>query len=565
MTDLSNSIFYKIRFDITANDSEDDLVWKIVNHVRYWLDKKYNRDGANALNCSSRHWSYLKKGGTLLSADKRVFIETAYFSQWDFLPLHDYWACRISERSTPQAEYAPREWITEIGIEPCPIGTVTFSCVLSYIDRPGFIGRCEDEPPPNVPRLILNILNDTSILCHLNTEPITLTPTPLNAGDFASFWESVLKESRRIPYIFVNKKYDSERDEWVFAVDPEKLSVAAGGNARVFYVNDNRVVAEMNELCPKNYRCYNGAIRIYYPDVNLEEVLDSHRHRYLSATTIEEFGEEQVVQMIRRALAQDVHFYETFFRIDDCREKQAIYDRYKHAKEARTKLAEEKARTEIEHQQQIDDYFEFASREEEERIKAESKLANIEDVLRKVKEENHNLSTEIESYRTLAAKNAELERVCENRLATKTLPSTPMEIAQYFDAVFGDRIAFSEDAERTLKGCRIPLGDLWEHLYALATVMVDLQLYGNGDIYSEFRQKTGIDVARGEGTMTRKDKKLMRQFVTKYHGEEIDIEAHITFPRLSQSIHFGFSKKDQRLVIGSCGEHKQIYSTQKHK
>ncbi len=35
MTDLSNSIFYKICFDITANDSEDDLVWKIVNHVRY--------------------------------------------------------------------------------------------------------------------------------------------------------------------------------------------------------------------------------------------------------------------------------------------------------------------------------------------------------------------------------------------------------------------------------------------------------------------------------------------------------------------------------------------------
>lgn len=565
MTDFSNSIFYKINFTIAAND-DDELLWKIINHVRCWLDRKYNRDSQDLLNCGNRQWSYLKNGGTLLSKDKRVFIETAYFYQREANPFQGWWACRISERSKPQAEYAPREWITEIGIEPeVAMNTVNFSLVLSYIDRPGFIGRCEDEPPPNVPRLIRNILRDTSVRCYHGLDTVSLTPTSLDAEDVASFWQSILDEMRRMPYIFISRKYDSERGEWVCPVDPDKLAVAAGGNARVFYANDNHVIAQMNDIFPQSYRCYNGAIRIYYPNVDLGEVLDPHRHRYLSAATIEDFGEEQVVRMIRRALAQDVYFYETFFRIADCRKKQHLYEQVSHIKESRAKFAEEKARIAIEHQQQIDDYFALAAHEEEERFKVESRLADIEDILRKTKEENHNLSTEIESYRSLAAKNAELERVCENRLATKKLPTTPQEVVQYFDAVFGDRIAFSEDAERTLKGCRIPLDDLWEHLYALATVMVDLQLYGSGDIYNEFRLKTGIDVSRGEGTMTRKDKKLMRQFVTDYHGEEIDIEAHITFPRLSQSIHFGFSEKDQKLVIGSCGEHKQIYSTQKHK
>jgi hypothetical protein len=65
--------------------------------------------------------------------------------------------------------------------------------------------------------------------------------------------------------------------------------------------------------------------------------------------------------------------------------------------------------------------------------------------------------------------------------------------------------------------------------------------------------------------MTRKDKELMKQFATVYDGEVIDTEPHITFPKLAQSIHFGYSDKEGKIVVGHCGEHLNIYSTQKRK
>ena len=85
------------------------------------------------------------------------------------------------------------------------------------------------------------------------------------------------------------------------------------------------------------------------------------------------------------------------------------------------------------------------------------------------------------------------------------------------------------------------------------------------DPYKEFRSRTGIDASRGEGRMTRKDSKLMEQFKTHYDGRVIDIEPHITYGRESQSVHFGFDAETGKIIIGHCGEHLDIYSTQKRK
>lgn len=79
--------------------------------------------------------------------------------------------------------------------------------------------------------------------------------------------------------------------------------------------------------------------------------------------------------------------------------------------------------------------------------------------------------------------------------------------------------------------------------------MWELYFTQSGDIYKEFVARTGIKAKRGEGSMTRSDAKLMRQFVTEYKGESINIEAHITYGKLGQSIHFGFSNNDKKLSL----------------
>lgn len=95
--------------------------------------------------------------------------------------------------------------------------------------------------------------------------------------------------------------------------------------------------------------------------------------------------------------------------------------------------------------------------------------------------------------------------------------------------------------------------------------MCELYKDGTGDIFKIFQERTGKNAKRGEGTETRKDKALMRQYTTIVEGENKGMEAHLTYAKLGQSIHFGYFKKLKKLVIDHCGKQLNNYSTRKVK
>lgn len=75
----------------------------------------------------------------------------------------------------------------------------------------------------------------------------------------------------------------------------------------------------MTLLCkPEKFGCYSGNVRIYLPHPHVDDVADSYRHRMIYARDIVD-NEEDIYGMLRRALAQDVHFYEDMFRVEDCK------------------------------------------------------------------------------------------------------------------------------------------------------------------------------------------------------------------------------------------------------
>ena len=564
MIELNNSIFYKVKFNIDALEENCDLIWKVIYHIKTWLLRKYNKK-TETISSRNTVWGRLKKGATLRSFDRRtIFIETESFEE---APNMNFWACRISEQQAPQAGYAPREWITEVGIKPIQKGRVEFSCVISYLDRPGFIGICENEPFPNVPNLIKYILQDEGCSCTLGDEKISIEPQLLRPGEWLPFWENVQRPERVLPYIFVSVK-DEEHSDFATVsetIDPQQLAIAAGGNAKVFYAKDSSVLEEMDFYCPQEYKCYNGALRIYQPQMNLEDALDHRRHRYIGANLISELGQDKVIQMIRRALAQDVHFYESFFRVKDCRLKQEAHSRQLRLIELKRHHEEESMQITQEKEEQTEYWCGVALVEEEKRLRAEEEWEHLSVDMQAIRDECYRLSAEIESYRPLQAKNAELERACSNRLNTKTYPASPLDIINYFDAAFSDCIAFSEDVAKSVKDCTIPPDELWSNLFHLATTMRELYMFCHGDIYREFRNRTGISLGRGEGANTHQNKKLMRQYETEYHGIIIDIEAHIKCSRNYQRIHFGFCQEEQKVIVGWCGAHKDNATTQRVK
>jgi Uncharacterized protein containing TOPRIM domain, potential nuclease len=527
LKDLYATLFYKIKFSVEVKDKNEDLLWKIVCHTKNWLVKKHNR-AEEILPTKNRDWSSLKAGGMIQGKEIKIISENCYVED----PFHtSFWACKIIEPTEIKNGFAPRRWITEFGFEPISPGAATFSCIISYSDRPGFLGDYEPIPRPNIPNIIKNIWNDNTLVCYNGIDSLTSTPKELRPGDWLDFWERVKNPERKMPYIYVsplNKPDDAEKP---ILVNPAQLAIATGGNALVFYAEDPGVTDEMNYFCPEDYKCYDGTIRVYYPDLNEDDPRDAKRHRFLSSSYIIKTGSDHIIDITRRAIAQDANFYDNFFRIDDCRAMREGILRKKRLDELKEKHSRELKDTE-------NSALALAEEAEEKQLEAEDQVASLKEDLSRLQEENYRLRTENESYYLLAKENSDLKKSANNRLAIKEYPHSAQDIVRYFDS-------------------------LWKVFFALATVMTDLYLHGNGDIYAEFRRKTGIEIGRGEGKMTRSNKTLMKQYSTEYHGETVNIEAHITFSTIGQSIHFGFHQKDQKIIIGWCGKHLDNYSTKK--
>lgn len=557
MIDLNSTMFYKVKFKISLQDSEKDLLWLVVSHIKNWQTRKWNKE-SKLISDNVKTWSNLKKGSTISSTDKKTVKIVSDVCYVDEPENGTYWACKIIETPFSDTRFAPRRWVTEVGFEPINANSAYFSCVISYSDMADFIGECEPMPAPNVPGLVRRVITDKYISCESGIDKISIYPQEIASGQWMGFWERLQNEERNIPYIYISPKNNSMEDENCLCATPKDIATAAGGNALVFYATDKAVTEEMNYFTPQELACYNGMIRIYYPGVKTTDELDHNRHRYLRPNQIESMGERAVCQILHRALAQDVTFYDKFFRIDDC---QAMVDanvRQKRLKELQA-IHQEKLK-EVENETMV-----LAVDEEEKRLLVEAERDRLSAELADLKAENYILTQQNESYRSLAQDNAALSKAVNSRFNTKNYPNSPEDVVNYFEATFGDKIQFTDDARKSLKSCKMDLSDLWSALFALSTAMWDLYFTQGGDIYKEFKTRTGIKATRGEGTMTRADAKLMRQFVTDYNGESINIEAHITYAEKEQSIHFGFSDNDRKIIIGSCGEHKEIYSTRKRK
>ena len=554
MSNLSAIMLYKAKFSIASTEENTDLLWNIVLHIKSWQTGKWNCNGQTIIPTYMPKWSTLKTGGRIYSADNStVYIES------EFCVNHSerYWACKITEKRKPAPGCAPRQLVTEIGYEQTKQNKADFSCVVSYSDLPGFIGPCESIPSSSLPRLITNILSDSTIRCTCGFDDLSGVPQKLTQDDWPEFWKRITSPERELPYVYISPiKINYETDETVLLINPNTLAKAVCGNALVFYADTAAFVKEMNGCCDANYNCYGGAIRIYQPNIKKLSKEDSIRHRFLTAANINEIGCDQIIQIFRRALSQNVYFYESFFRIDDCKRKIADIARQRRLMEIQDQ-----------HIAQMDELknekFDEAVEEEQGRLEAEAREEILRAELTDSKREKYNLQCQIETYRSAANRNEGLETALQSRNEIHRYPKSPFDIIAYFSKMFGDRIAFSADAIKSAKDCSIPPEDLWKVFFNLATVMRDLLLDDCSNTYDRFKSITGIDCSRGEGTMTRKDRDLMKQFDTCYKDEIIDIEPHITFPRISQSIHFGFSDNERKIVVGHCGKHLEIYSTQK--
>lgn len=569
MQDLNATMFYKTKFNIkTVDEQPNDLLWCLVLHIRSWITHKLNlRDKPPVIEERMGNWSYFKKGSKFfdLNGMNRIYAESVYHQVSDD-PSTVSWACKIVENpeldknsELDNNRYAPREWITEIGYRATSSNSAELSYVITYSDMAGFIGFCQPVPAPFVPRVIRSIMEDGRLKCSIGPNPVSLKPTKLNPGDYPTFHEALFDSNREVPIIYISpKRLAEDSDEAQVLVNPIKIADSVAGNAIVFYADSLDFTREMKYMENSNYLCSGGAIRVYFPNIKIGDESDPNRHRFLSARFIEEHGEEKIIELFRRAIAQDVHFYEKLFRIDDCK---ALVEADKH----RAKIERIRAQSQGEADEATAAFLE----ESDKREAAERTIRSLREENDLLKIENSNLGNNIAIYRDRANQVNQIEAAARQVRSISEYPNSPPTIARYFETVYPERIAFTERAYRSLDDCKTKNDVLWEIFYYIATTLFDLIKANPAQAYNDFKNKTGWEIARGEGHQTRVDSKLMRQYVDTYDGQEIDIEAHIkNGVKESDSkfvrIYFAYDPSvSDKIIIGHCGKHLENYSTRK--
>ena len=564
MSELGSIVFYKTKFDISC-EQEPDLLWRIVLKISDWMTEKAKTKN-DFLPKERSIWSFFRNGISVLRSNRQhIWMKSFLFERKEDNKV--FWACRIKEDYPPHGDYAPRTWMTEIGFQQNEHGKATFSLLLSYRDKPGFIGRCEAEPNPTVPSLIRLILRDQDLHCTVSGYPIKLEPTQLKVGDFEEFWQKVQDPNRDIPIIYISPYNNGGKVTYL--LDPMKLAKDLGSAALVYFGGSLDFEREMNAgITDTEWGCSHGRVRVY---ASRPSLLDTHRHRFFTVSQLRK-GADSVYQILRRALAQDIYSYETMFRIEDCTWKKLRYE----LEEGKQKACELK--------QTLQETFELAEQtDQENKEKINASRRDIESLYRYIEElENENKILKNKTYALSycednSCHSHESSIEIENfRKLLKEYPLSPEQIMDLFLLLYKDRLDITEQGRKSLSSkywkthARARCEVLWDILSAICCILHPLYEKRVTDVEGKFEQQTGIQMATGEGRQTRKNGELMRNYQDAYQGRCIDIQPHLksgvkpSEPKFMR-IYFAYDKDTNKIIIGFCGEHLDNHSTGKMK
>lgn len=146
------------------------------------------------------------------------------------------------------------------------------------------------------------------------------------------------------------------------------------------------------------------------------------------------------------------------------------------------------------------------------------------------------------------------------------MPKTAVDIGMYFKQVFPEKIDFSDRGLKSLRDCTTKVETLWDCFHQMATHLADMYRVGSSDIEEDYKTRTGWTLKRGEGKMTRKDKKLMAQRIDSYEGREINIEPHVANGNKESDpdfirVYFAYDGVTRKIIIGHVGKHLDNYTS----
>ena len=558
-------------FTYAPADGSDEVISTVIS----WLMKKKVlskehcdsfRDGAYSTPDGWKGTTELEQGKTALVSKRNSGV-----------PGCVVWAMELDEQDH-RLIYG--RWHTRIGI----IGNAD-SCIVNiqlsrYIVR-GFIG--EAAPPiPSTPRIVKMLFSDEANVVRvgstfLNDKPIYLTSETLTS----KFIPDLTDPDRTLSLILITTDEESKLP----VRNLKNLTKQLFGMADIYVLDwhDRALMDTYREVFLKNTPAYDygmecSSLKIYCKPVDLTVPTDNEMWMAYAKYLIDRYtrhGENRFINVFRQGIcrasdrvAGDILSIADVRWLDGIDEAKCLSSRIKKLKQ-RVKgdsggnETVDSLRDEISGlQKDIADWEEIASELETSNSEAAAKIDMLTRDAMRLENEKRAVERKLEM--------AELEQLNANALngIRKALTVVPENLTQLLDlakVLYPDRIVILPDAYRSAKKFDGILTEEWEILVAVATTLWDLCFKEtvNDRLGSEFKKRTGYELARGESGMTCAMPNLMKLRKRMYKGKEIDISPHIKGRNIKAAfrLHFYIDRDEEKIVIGHAGEHMDTTGT----
>jgi len=390
------------------------------------------------------------------------------------------------------------------------------------------------------PRLIATLLRQ--FVCTHGDERLSTEPRSLSAQGVPEFVQThLLSRSRRVPIVVVSRTPISEK--WL--VDPTELADRLAGIAEVQVLDDQWAGYALSDEVGKIYSCYNGAVRLYWPD------FDSEASPYSPIYTpdkVRELG-GRLVEIIFRQLAamSAFRFVPGPVAVDAL---DFLGEQKRKELESIMKAAQERG-----------DYEQFVQMWEKEN-------AELKEKLRQLQEENADLRAGLQlsqdNLRAMwRAQDVEGIGTAEPVPEEETEPESLEEAVRMAQSNFSETLVFLESAITSAKDSPFKRPKrVSQALLAMHEVCQEWRKSRKGKVAIGLLERRFADKGftyKPRESMTSTGK-WAREYEATYRGRKVPIEEHLALgkggPDTCLRIHFYKDDEEEKYVIAHVGRHK---------
>jgi len=392
------------------------------------------------------------------------------------------------------------------------------------------------------PRIIGAMLRQFNCTCgdtRLSNEPREVT-----AVGMAEFIQGIESSRRRLPIILVSRTANSER----FLVDPGQLAEQLAGIAETYYLMDKWAAFALSNSIGEAYRCFNGAVRVYWPD--FDSAGDPFAPIYLS-DKINQLNGRLGDTLFRKLAGISAFRYATGPVITDAVE---LLDN-----ERRAELEEVKAAARD--RGDLDELLALADREN----------VQLSYQNRRLQQENESLKASLalarENFRVMSYAAAATEEEADSSETSQEESAIgPRSVGDAVLAAktdFADTLTFLDSAlDSAMDSPFEQPRKAYQAFLAMQEVCFGWrESLRTGKSVGSFEQafeKKGFEYKPRESVTSKG--KWGEEYEALYDGRKVSIEPHLALgkggPKTCLRIHFYVDREKERFVIAHAGRHK---------